>query len=293
MPRQYEPLTLARQADYAARFAACPQPASDYSFVNIWGWAEEYGLEWSWDEDLIWIRQTRPEPVCWAPVADWRAVDWDRRLSCLAEAGTFIRVPEALVEIWQERLGGRISAAEARGHWDYLYDREELVELKGNKFHKKKNLLKQFQKTYSYEYQELTPDCVEEALQLQNEWCSWRECEDSHALVAENAVIGRVLKSWDRIGSLIGGALHIDGHMAAYTVAEPLSADTLVIHFEKAKPGFKGIYQAINQMFLETSAEGFARVNREQDLDDEGLRKAKMSYNPVAFLKKFTVTVRA
>ncbi|MDL2210934.1 DUF2156 domain-containing protein, partial [Desulfovibrio sp. OttesenSCG-928-O18] len=31
--------------------------------------------------------------------------------------------------------------------------------------------------------------------------------------------------------------------------------------------------------------------NREQDLDDEGLRKAKESYNPVDYVRKNTVRV--
>jgi len=35
----------------------------------------------------------------------------------------------------------------------------------------------------------------------------------------------------------------------------------------------------------------FRYINREQDLDDLGLRQAKESYNPVGFLKKFAVDV--
>ena len=81
----------------------------------------------------------------------------------------------------------------------------------------------------------------------------------------------------------------VETEMAAYTVAEKLSADTLVIHFEKGDHDFKGVYQAINQIFLENAGRGFTMVNREQDLDSEGLRKAKLSYNPVGFLKKFDV----
>jgi hypothetical protein len=81
----------------------------------------------------------------------------------------------------------------------------------------------------------------------------------------------------------------VDEKMIAYTIAEALDDDSIVIHFEKGCPNFKGVYQAINQMFLERCCQGFKIVNREQDLGDEGLRKAKLSYNPVAFLKKYTV----
>ncbi|MCP4667127.1 MAG: DUF2156 domain-containing protein, partial [Deltaproteobacteria bacterium] len=75
----------------------------------------------------------------------------------------------------------------------------------------------------------------------------------------------------------------------AYTVAETMSEDTLLIHFEKGDPAFKGVYQAINHMFLEHSTGNFKIVNREQDLDNEGLRKAKLSYQPFDFVKKYQV----
>jgi hypothetical protein len=43
-------------------------------------------------------------------------------------------------------------------------------------------------------------------------------------------------------------------------------------------------------MFIAHSAQNFLTVNREQDLNDEGLRKAKLSYHPVEFLRKYRVT---
>jgi hypothetical protein len=81
----------------------------------------------------------------------------------------------------------------------------------------------------------------------------------------------------------------VDQRMVAYTVAEPLTDDTVLIHFEKGDTEFKGVYQAMNQMFLENSAANFTYVNREQDLNDEGLRKAKLSYLPTEFLKKYRI----
>ena len=286
----FEAISLDRREDYLERLARCPQKVSDYSFGNLWGWAEEYGLTWRFGESHVWILQTRPYEVFWAPVGPWADVDWSA-CPCLSQGLDFIRVPEKLCEILRAAMPDRVMAEEAREHYDYVYGVPELVELRGNKFHKKKNLLSQFLRTYDYEYKPLTPDCVEETLEMQRMWFSWRDPEESGALLAENEAIVRVLQSWDRMPGFMGGAIRVDGEMIAYTVAEALTPDMLVIHFEKGRPGFKGVYQAINQMFLADAGAPYALVNREQDLGDEGLRKAKLSYNPSQFLKKCKVSV--
>ena len=277
-------ICLRRAEEYAALLAATPARASDYSFINLWGWAETYGLTWKFSDGLCWIRQERPAPALWAPVGPWDCIAWRRELIPDAR---LIRVPGPLAE----RLAGDLGAQvlEAREHWDYLYCVRELVELSGNRFHKKKNLLNQFRKLYDWTYSPLTADCVEQALELQDAWCLWRDCESDCTLVQENEAIYRVLTNWDRLPGLIGGALRVEGRMVAYTVAEALDPDTLVIHFEKGHPEFKGVYQAVNQTFLEREAQLYRLVNREQDLGDEGLRKAKLSYNPVDFMKKCEV----
>lgn len=290
MSNAFEPLSLDRRAAYLERFARCPEKASDYSFANIWGWAEEYGLEWSWGESHVWLRQTKPELMYWAPVGPWFDVDWSKCPRLTAGGMDITRVPEQLAAVWRAAWPD-MAMREARGHWDYLYSAPELIALKGNKYHKKKNHLNQFKKQFLFEYRSFEADCVEAALELQAEWRQWHEQEGSLALKAEDNAIARVLKDWDQLPGLLGCGLYIDGHMVAYTVAEPLSEDTLVIHFEKGKPGVRGVYQAINQMFLEREANGFEIVNREQDLDDEDLRYAKMTYHPAAFLKKYAVTI--
>ena len=291
MELTFEPITLDRQTDYLNFLTQCPQVASDYSFLNIWAWAEEYGLQWAWNDRLVWIKQSRPQNALWAPVGPWKSIEWESHFP--ADGRAFIRVPQQLAEIWQSRLGKRVHVKPERGHWDYIYSASDLIELPGNRFHNKKNLLNQFIKSYDFRYLDFSPKLIEQAMAMQEDWCTWRDCESSDLLSAENRAILRVFDHWDRFEKVMGGALFVENIIVAYTLAEPLSADTLVIHFEKGCPAYKGGYQAINQMFLEHSAGGFQFVNREQDLDSEGLRKAKLSYNPVAFLEKSKVTVSA
>ncbi|MCD6584595.1 MAG: DUF2156 domain-containing protein, partial [Desulfobacteraceae bacterium] len=126
-------------------------------------------------------------------------------------------------------------------------------------------------------------------------------CGSDDQLANENIAIAKVLSNWECLDGIIGGCILVKGTMVAYTIGERLIDDTLVVHFEKGDTDYKGVYQAVNQMFLEHETpdlsdtvsgmrrEGIQRVNREQDLGDEGLRKSKKSYHPVKFLKKYQV----
>jgi uncharacterized protein len=136
----------------------------------------------------------------------------------------------------------------------------------------------------------LGPEFAKEALALQEDWCLWRDCESIEALAAENRVIRKVFAKWHAFDNLMGVGILINSKLVAYTVAEPLQDRMLVIHFEKGNTDYKGVYQAINQLFLESIQDRFDTVNREQDLDDPGLRKAKLSYQPSDFLKKYEIT---
>ena len=292
MDLEFSKLDLNRQKEYRQCLAGCPQLlTSDFSFANVYGWAEHYGLEWAFHNGLCFIRQTKPEPIYWAPIGPWDHYEWEK-CGVMHEKHTFTRVPEALTRLWSITFGNKILIEENRDHWDYVYSVKELIELKGKKFHKKKNLLNQFKKNYLYQYEPMSSECVEEVLEMQDEWYKWyEENNPSAALKAENHAITRVLHNIDQIDGLMGATLRVENKVIAYTVAEPLSKDSVVIHFEKGDIRYKGVYQAINQMFLENGAAEYTNVNREQDLGDEGLRKAKLSYNPSFFLKKFKAVI--
>ncbi|WP_027369700.1 DUF2156 domain-containing protein [Desulfovermiculus halophilus] len=292
MTLTFHPLSLDRQTEYKNRLSQCPQISSDYSFVNLWAWRDIYALEWAWTDSLVCIRQNKPHRQYWAPVGPWQEQDWSLVRSQLPEGPLeLIRIPSRLADILAPQLASRVNLQPAPDHFDYVYNVQELIELRGNRFHKKKNLLNQFKRTFDSTYIPLTVEAVEKALTLQTEWCLWRDCEDSTTLEAENRAILNTFEDWSKLEDVFGGGLLVDGNMIAYTVAEPLDEQTVVIHFEKGCPNHKGAYQAINQMFLANSASRFTYVNREQDLGDPGLRKAKESYNPVAYIQKYSGTM--
>ena len=290
----FRPVELSDRTAYDRFFQASGTAASDYGFVNVWGWAEEYDLEIRFEPDCVLIRQKDEKPVYWAPLGNWKEMDWNdvfTRLRAEDEL-VFTRVPESLLTVWQSIPNLRLEEAEERGHWDYIYRVEDLIALKGNKLHKKKNLATQFVKQYPYQYAALDASGIRMAMEMQAEWCDWKDCESSEELMAENNVIKKIFSCFTELkDELIAGAVFVEGKMAGYTIAQKYGYETVLIHFEKGDTSYKGIYQALNKLFLEHQAAGYRLVNRESDLDNPGLRKAKLSYRPVDFVKKYSVTV--
>ena len=208
-------------------------------------------------------------------------------------AHTIVRVPEKLLHTWQEHLPGLVDPEEDRGQWEYLYKQEELADLPGNRYHKKRNHYNSYIKTYGEpDYHSLDDAMVEDVLAVQDDWCQWHECEQSPSLRAENEAINRVLSHWNCFTGLVGGSLYVDGKMVAFSVGENLDGESLGVHYEKGLNGFKGVYQTINCTFSRRAGEGFTYINRAQDLDEEGLRQAKMTYLPADFLRKYKVSIR-
>lgn len=295
LPKGYVPLSLDLFADYDSYLRKSARITADVSFANLWGWAEHYGIGISFRRDLCWICQTKPELRIWGPVGDWENARWENEPE-LQGALRLVRVPGELKDILLARLGSRTVSEEDRDQWEYLYDRDELALLPGAKFHKKKNHVNAFHKAYGEDYRmigdERYPNVVEDILRLQEEWCQWKDCENSPSLRAENEAIFRVIGSMDKIPGLCGGALYVGGSIGAFSVGEKIG-DMMIVHFEKARTELRGGYQAINHSFANHSAQGVRWLNREQDMGELGLRQAKETYHPAGFLKKFRLVIEA
>ena len=172
---------------------------------------------------------------------------------------------------------------EDRDNHDYLYRTSELAALQGRAFHKKKNLVNSFIDNFTYEGKPLLEEYIPHALEVLDSWRKWHNAEGDYEAARE------ALEKTETL-SLCGGIYYVDGCPAGYTLGEEIAGGTTyLIHFEKAVPGYKGLYQFINMSFAGILPEKYVYINREQDLGDEGLRQAKLSYRPCGFIKKFKV----
>jgi len=178
------------------------------------------------------------------------------------------------------------SAKLDRDNSDYVYLVKDLIELPGTRFHSKRQAIKRCLAEHKCEYVPITADIVELCLLLQEEWCNLVNCNESKGLREEDQAIKETFLHYDRLNAF-GAAISVDGGIQAFTVGEELSNDTAVIHFEKANPRIRGLYQLINQWFCKNSLSGYKYVNREQDLGELGIRRAKEGYHPHHMVEKY------
>ena len=169
---------------------------------------------------------------------------------------------------------------------DYVYETEKLASLAGKKLHAKRNHINKFKNLYpDWSYETLTDDNVEDCFQMALKWRNKNGCEDDPEKNAEMCVTLNSLRLYKELG-LRGGVLKAGGQIVAFTVGEPVSDDTFVVHIEKAFAEVDGAYPMINQQFVQHECMEYEYVNREEDTGAEGLRKAKLSYRPVFLEEK-------
>lgn len=174
---------------------------------------------------------------------------------------------------------------------DYLYEGDALRNLSGRKLHKKKNRVNAFMRQYEgrYEYRRLACDSRDEVWKFLDHWRLQKGESVEEHLDFEVRGIHDILRNCCELNVHMGG-IFIDGHLEAFSIGSYNPIENMaVIHIEKANPEINGLYQVINQQFLCNEFPQASWVNREDDMGLEGLRKAKMSYNPADFARKYLV----
>ncbi len=181
-----------------------------------------------------------------------------------------------------------------RGNSDYLYTAEHLSELAGRDNHKKKNRAKRFERLY--------PDCVTECrseydekfcrdiLYVEEMWFMGQEERPDSAFL-ERQEIYEACSAWNELG-LTGAVIYTPERLpVAMSIASRISEGYFDVHFEKCYADYAqaGGFAYINRSFVKhLIAEHDAKwINREEDIGLEGLRRAKMSYNPDLLLDKY------
>lgn len=284
---EFAPLSLSMREDLYPALNVLADGVSEFTFSGLYLFRNTYDYRISHIKDTTAIISgaKKGERFFFTPCAVLSDVLLDRMFESHAYQKNLSETQCKERRISLEAAG--YSVVEDRDNFDYVYDRKALAELSGSHYHKKRNLVNAFINSYSYEQKTLDKGNVGDAIAVLDAWRADKGIDGDYAAARE------ALELYDVLG-MHGEVYYVDGAPAAYALGEPIAKSRMfAVHFEKAIGQYKGIYQFINQAFAQALPSHIKYVNREQDLGDEGLRQAKMTYRPTSFVRKYRVLPKA
>lgn len=265
----------------------------DMNVANLCSWQFLYHTEYAVVEGFLVLRFVADGQVTYMKpigkgdlrsvlellMADARSLGDAFRMACVCPCA------QGLLD---ESMPGAFTYSVDRDRSDYLYLREKLVTLSGKKLQPKRNHISKFKRAYpNYEYRPLTTDLVSDCIRLGEEWCKTNDSCMQRAMQAEQRMIDYALHHMEEL-HVVGGTLFVEDKMVAFTFGARINDEAFDVCVEKADTTYEGAYAMINNEFVSRLPEDIVYINREEDLGLEGLRKAKLSYQPDLILDKMT-----
>lgn len=287
----FKPLDPAKKSEYDHFLLNCGQRGCEYNFANLFLWGRQRAAFLG--DNLVFFSQFNRRSVYLFPLYhdDPKPV-LDAVIEDAAQRGIPCRLTSLLQEdcaLLERLYPGKFRIHVDRDSFDYVYAIDDLSQLKGRKFQRKRNHLNRFRQTCpDYTVVPISPENTNAVTFMLEDWYAAKlEGDPLCDLCMEQIAIQKALRCQSQL-EMDGLALYHEGKILAMTMGTPLADNSYDIHFEKASDD--GAYAAINYEFANYLHQKYPHVqwlNREDDLGLEGLRKAKLSYNPDHLIEKY------
>ena len=284
---EFSPITFEKIEELRPLFAGAPFHTCDYSPGGLLIWKDFYKTEFcSRGEDLyLRLRGEKGELFYLFPLAK----DPQAALAAMPRPLSFCAVPREALPILQEQFPDAKITAQPE-YADYYYAAEDLRSLKGKKFSAQRNHISRFKREYpQWSFSAITDENRALACEFYRRYKEKYPPEGPEAL-GESAGILEILEHPSFLG-MVGGMLMVEEEPVGISFGE-LQGETLHVHIEKADRAYKGVYQMLTNQFACAFGQQASFINREDDMGDAGLRKAKLAYHPVALLEKYLVEIQ-
>jgi hypothetical protein len=267
----------------------------ELSFVNMMSWSFLYRTQYALIEGFLLLRVFSDGNLVYSmPIGDGNLRNV---LQMIIDDAQEQKIPfmlrgacKNLCSELEDAMPNKFRYRINRKFSDYIYLRENLITLKGKKLQPKRNFINRFLKNNSdYEYKPLTLDLINDCIELEKSWYNQNITPAEYDTIsAERTALTYAINHIDEL-DLLGGVLFVNGKIAAFTYGGAINYETFDVCIEKADVNIEGAYPMINCEFAKHIPEQFKYINREEDLDIPGLRKAKLSYQPELILEKYNV----
>lgn len=260
----------------------------EYTFGNNFIWSKPYKIRIAFYKDF-YLAESDGEYFYPAGRGDIKEV-----ISLLKdharERGENLRIcssPKGGMEYLKELYGDSVEIRSNADYFDYCYNREDLAYLIGKKYHSKRNFINRFMQN-KWSYEEISGENISDCYTVLDKW--FKENYDGGDSSMEDEVFAsrKGLEYFKEL-DFTGGILKVEGEPVAFTFGERINSDSFDVHVEKGLNLYDGTYPMINREYVSRIPSDIKYINREEDMGEQNLRKAKQSYHPVFMEEKFRI----
>jgi uncharacterized protein len=201
-------------------------------------------------------------------------------------------IPDEII-LSNQYLTEEYFVTEDKNNFDYIISLENLLNFPGSSYATKRRLLNNFVKNYSNALSrelDLGNELVKiDILKIFDFWKMEKNLRDEDISI-EHFAIKRLLENANKF-NLCATGVYLNGKLIAFAIDEVVSNGFAMGHFMKADKSFKGVYEFLHKETAKNLIDkGCNYLNFEQDMGNPGLRKSKELWNPIRFLKKYTIS---
>lgn len=284
---QFRPIELKDKSWIDELLAISDYRGCEYNFTNNYVWRNVYGITICRFMDYFIVKASNG---FFFPAGSGDIKSLIKELSEYSKGEgkklKFITMDKSAKVLLEKGFPGKFSFDTNEDFYDYVYTAESLSTLSGKKLHSKRNYINRF-KLLDWSYEQITEENIDECRRMSTIWCERNGCEMSKEKSEEICSVENGLDNFTALG-LKGIILRVKGEIQAFSYGEQLNSDTFVTHVEKALTDYDGAYPMINYLMANEFCKELIYINREEDMGEENLRKAKRSYRPCFMIEKFS-----
>lgn len=293
----FQPIRITDKGEIEKHLKLYNFRACELGFANLFIWRLRCEVQFCIDEGFLFMWSYGDDKKIYyiMPVGNGdlaKAVN--KLIDHAREAGhplIFASLTAEMKNLLESAMPGRFEYAENRDVADYIYLSESLITLSGKKLHSKRNFINRFYQDYGDRItaEPINPDDLAELREFHIKWCE--NLNNPESIELETCAILQAFRHYNALG-LNGLVLRVGGRIVAFSFGSRLSSDTFDVHVEKADSEYAGAYAVINNMMAKEYGSEFTYMNREEDMGLEGLRKAKLSYQPEIILYRYNAVLK-
>ncbi len=281
------------------KFTSAYPPYSDFNFVSMWSWDIRGEMRISQLNNNLVVRFTdylTGEPF-YSFLGENDINETIKTLISFAKKEGINPSLKLIPGIIIDNIDAKIfEIEEDRDNFDYILSIDKLKPHDGSqrKLSNRRKLINKLKNSGIFTVKVIDiqqPEISEQILKVSVEWEKQRGISEDNAQHLYRALKKSLQFSHKHTFSI--GAF-IENKLVGYSINEIINTEYALGNFQQADLNSSNVVYALlmQEAAILLSEFGCKYINLEQDLGIEGLKKWKASYDPVFFLKKYTISVK-